>query len=218
MVVSVREKELEAVATLDEAEIEQPEESQEVDLDRFYTVAEYMALPDGNDGKEYELVEGKLVEMQKGPSAGHGNIIIKLGRYLDTFVSEKNLGFVSSDIAFVIDPVNRPNTVRRPDVAYVNTESYDQDSAFIGRPDLAVEVVSPSDKWSDVIAKVAEYQAAKVPLVWVVELWTRTVQVYRLENGLLYQVVWPDAELDGENVLPGFKLKVSDIFATLPKK
>lgn len=213
MVVSVREKELEAVAALDETEIEQPDESQEVDLDRFYTVAEYMTLPD--DGKKYELVEGKLIEMP-GPGLPHGEIIRQLGEYLRTFVRLHKLGSVSTDVTFVLDPVNAPNTVRLPDIAFLikaRRETYDGEGAFSGPPDLAVEVVSPLDKWSEVVAKVAEYQAAKVPLVWVVEQWTRTVQVYRLENGLLYQVVWPDAELDGGIVLPGFKLKVSNIFA-----
>lgn len=213
MVVSVREKELEAVAALDETEVEQPDESQETDLDRFYTVEEYMALPD--DGKKYELVEGKLIEMP-GPGLPHGEIIMQLGEYLRTFVRLHKLGSVSTDVTFVLDPVNAPNTVRLPDIAFLikaRRETYDGEGAFSGPPDLVVEVVSPSDKWSEVVAKVAEYQAAKVPLVWVVEQWTRTVQVYRFENGLLYQVVWPDAELDGGTVLPGFKLKVSDIFA-----
>ena len=74
-----------------------------------HTAAELMNLPD--DGKEYELIKGEFVELS-GSSIKHGAIIAILGQYLRSYVTERDLGSVMSNTAFVLDPANAP----RPDI------------------------------------------------------------------------------------------------------
>lgn len=82
---------------------------------------------------------------------------------------------------------------------------------FLGQaPDIAVEVVSPSDRMADVNAKVAEYLAAGTSLVWVVEPGRKTVTAYNADRSA--RLLIEGDELDGGDVLPGFKLPLSEIF------
>jgi Uma2 family endonuclease len=108
-------------------------------------------------------------------------------------------------------------TLRAPDVAFVATERLENripfSGFFNGSPDLAVEVLSPSDRWHDISEKVAEYLAAGCRLVWVVHPFERRVYVYR--PNLPVRVLERDDELSGEDVLPGFAIRVADIFASL---
>jgi Uma2 family endonuclease len=78
-------------------------------------------------------------------------------------------------------------------------------------PDLAVEVLSPDDKASDITKKVEEYLAAGVPLVWIVDPATQTVTVYHSLQDV--RILTADQELDGEPVIPGFRTKITAIFA-----
>ena len=78
-------------------------------------------------------------------------------------------------------------------------------------PDLAIEVVSPSDTARDVAAKMERYRRANVPLVWWVYPDRRAVAVY--QNGQLVTELGEGDELDGGNVLPGFRLPIAEIFA-----
>ena len=111
-----------------------------------------------------------------------------------------------------------PKKVRKPDVSFIRKEK------LIGRerpkghspivPDLIVEVVSPSDTFADIEERVDEHFRAGVSLAWVINPDTRAVLVFhgdRTESSRLRQ----DDELSGEDVLPGFRCKVRDIFAPL---
>ena len=86
----------------------------------------------------------------------------------------------------------------------------DQNATAI--PDLVVEVVSKNDTFYDNIAKLKQYQKAGVKLIWIVYPFAEKVAVYRLAKGLLAQELGTADELDGEDVLPGFKLEVGKIF------
>jgi Uma2 family endonuclease len=77
-------------------------------------------------------------------------------------------------------------------------------------PDLAVEIVSPGDRWSEILTKVHEYLDAGVRLVWIVDPRTQTVHVY--QPGQVEQLSAEDT-LDGGDVLPGLTLPVREIFA-----
>lgn len=180
-----------------------------IDLERTYTSEEFMSLPD--DGKRYELVRGKLVEMP-GPSFRHGRIISRIiGRVFGQHLEGNPKGVVVSGAAFVLDATT--NTTRIPDVAFVlkeQTIGVDENNAFPYPPHFAVEVLSPSDIWSKVIEKVAEYQLAGVRLIWVVDPFDKNVFVYRADHSK--KVLTLDDELDGEDVLPGFKLPVRVLF------
>ncbi len=132
---------------------------------------------------------------------------------LYTFASERRLGIVFGDnMGYVLS--RGPDTVRIPDVSFVAWDRVPEAGIPEGSwqipPNLAVEVVSPSDQTADVNDKAREYVASGVSLVWVLWPKRRVVSVYTrdqmaLELGL-------DDELDGGDTLPGFSVRVSTLF------
>ena len=176
-------------------------------VDNKHRIEELIDWP--HDGKEYELLEGKFIEM-RGPSIKHGVVISRLDTALRTFASDKQLGETIPNIPFVLDLDNAP----RPDVAFVlqaRLEGVNYDDAFPGRPDLAVEVISRTDMVYNVDDKIAMYLRFEVPLVWLIDPRGKLVFVYRPGSNKPL-VLGADDELDGETLLPGFKLKVSTLF------
>ncbi len=163
-------------------------------------------------GKRYELVRGELQEM---PPAGgyHGNVAFTIASIIGAHIRGKDLGEgFTAETGFVTR--RDPDTVRAPDVAFVTKERLDGGRAPDGfvqiAPDLAVEVVSPNDSAASVYVKVKEYFTAGTRLVWVVYPDTRSVTVYHSpgENKILHE----GATLDGEPVLEGFEVQVSELF------
>ena len=106
-----------------------------------------------------------------------------------------------------------PDTVRSPDVAFVRAERVPPGGVrafFDGAPDLAVEVISPSDRASEVIAKARDWLRFGCTAVWVVDPETKTVTVYSRRPQTLFLSV--KDTLACEELLPGFSLPVSQIF------
>ncbi len=174
--------------------------------EKFYTVDQYMKMAD--NGKDYELVEGKLTEMP-GPNLAHGRITKRLFRNLDTFLIKSPIGEVLDNVAFELDPKN----ALRPDLAFISAErgaNNDESKAFPGAPDLAIEAMSPTDKWRDVSDKVRRYLHAGARMVWVVDPFDQGVTVYRPDQPR--RLLLPEDELDGLDVVPGFKLLVGQLF------
>jgi len=164
------------------------------------------------DGSRYELSNGELVPMTP-VHFKHGKIVVRLARKLDQFAEERGLGAVGTEIGFRLS--RNPDTLRAPDIAFVAKSREPQGDAALKfaelAPDLAVEVLSPDDSASDVLKKIEEYLAAGVRLVWVADPATQTVSVYRSLDDV--HVLTADQELDGGDVLPGFRVKIADIFA-----
>ena len=163
-------------------------------------------------GKRYELVEGELREM---PPAGgyHGNVAFTIASIIGAHIRGKDLGVgFTAETGFVTR--RAPDSVRAPDVAFVSKERLAEGRAPDGfvqtAPDLAVEVVSPSDSAPAVYAKVEEYFAAGARLVWVVYPDTRSITVHRSpgESETLHE----GDTLDGEPVFEDFHAPVSDLF------
>jgi Uma2 family endonuclease len=105
---------------------------------------------------------------------------------------------------------------RRPDLAYVSRQRWQrptQTGAWTVVPDLAVEVISPTNRAPEVLQKIDEYFAAGVRLVWVIYCEPRKVYVYR--SNLDIQVLAPQDTLDGDAVIPGFSLPVAKLFEDL---
>src|SRR5439155_12030612 len=106
-----------------------------------------------------------------------------------------------------------PDTVRALDVAFVARERVPAEGKpegfWIGAPDLAVEVVSPSDRFDEVLEKVEEYLAAGTRLVWIVLPRTQAVMVCRSAREAT--ILRGDEELGGEDVLAGFVCRVKDL-------
>lgn len=158
-----------------------------------------------------ELVDGEIVQMSL-PGYKHGRICSRIDLKLRSFVEAQGLGEVVTEVGFVLR--RNPDMVRGPDIAFVSREKLqalgETSKFWPGPPDLAVEVLSPDDRASDVLRKVRDYLEAGTRLVWVADPETETVSAYRgLQQVRVYR---SDEELPGEDVLPGFSLKVAEIF------
>jgi Uma2 family endonuclease len=178
-------------------------------LTSVITPEQFAALP---DRKNFELVEGRLVERHMGNKASW--VAFKLAMLLYESVKQHKLGWVfCGDTGFRLDP-RRPNTVRKPDVAFVRigrlpdeepSDAYDQLA-----PDLAIESVSPNDTVRELEEKLEEYIDSGVRLIWVINPELRIIKVYR-PDGSITQLKQGDT-LSGENVVPGFQCKVLELF------
>ena len=174
------------------------------------TASELFEMPD--DGFRYELVKGELRRMSPSGSE-HGAIIINISGLLWQHVKSEKLGVCfGAETGFKI--ASDPDTVRAPDVAFIRRERIPESGIpkkfWRGAPDLAVEVMSPGDTRAEVDEKVGDWLQAGARAVWVVDPQRRRVSVYRpacdateLSEG---------DELDGGEVVPGFRCKVAEIF------
>jgi Uma2 family endonuclease len=175
---------------------------------RVITDEELLHLP--KDGHKYEVVDGELVAMSPA-GMRHEFVVMEIGARLRNFVKEHRLGRVPApDLLYVLPSGNK----RGPDASFICAErlaALPADTVFPPiAPDLAVEVVSPSDRSRSVLDKVGEYLDAGVRLVWVIDPVKRRAVVYR--TGTEGRFVASDGELDGEDVLPGFRCALADLF------
>lgn len=159
-----------------------------------------------------ELVDGEVVQMCP-PGFEHADISACILHELRQFVKPRGMGRVISELGFVLR--RNPDLVRAPDVAFIAQAKLAAQGRtrkfWPGAPDLAVEVLSPEDRASEVLRKVGEYLDAGTGLVWVVDPENQTVSAYRSLHQV--RVYGAGEELSGEDVLPGFSLKVAEIFA-----
>lgn len=173
-----------------------------------YTADEFLSLP---DSKDFELVDGMLVERHMGSVSSWvgGQVYRAIGNFLD---HDRQGWCWPADNGYQCFP-DSPKTVRKPDVSFIRLGRLPGERLPAGyvriAPDLAVEVISPNDLAYEVDDKVLDYFAARVRLVWVVNPEARIVRVYRLD-GTISQLTDQD-HLDGEDVLPGFRCPVSQI-------
>lgn len=162
-------------------------------------------------GYRYELIRG-VVRRMAAAGARHGAIGFEVGRRLGNHVVEHRLGILfTSDTGFFIE--RDPDVILMPDVSFVRTERMPPGEMPEGYvpvvPDLAVEVVSPTDRWVDVEEKVALYLDNGVPLVWLFVPRPRVVRVYAA--GKPVEELDEDGVLDGGEVVPGFRLAIKDV-------
>lgn len=166
-------------------------------------------LPD--DGLRHELQAGLLLAEPR-PFPLHARVQARMIVLLDEFVRTRRLGQILGDGGFLL--ARDPDTVRGPDVSFVTRERWDAvldlRRFFRGAPDLAVEIVSPSNRAGEMHAKVADYLAAGARLVWIVDPERRAVTVHR--TLLAPRRLGVSDVLEGEDVLPGFAIQVASIF------
>lgn len=175
------------------------------------TAEQLLDLP--QDGQRRELVDGELREMAPA-GFSHGRIAVRIGARLDDHVSSRQLGaVVGAETGFRI--ARDPDTVRAPDAAFVSADrlpSAEEQQRFPDlAPDLVVEVVSPSDRATDVTEEALSWLAAGSLLVWVVYPTQRVVAVYRAEGEVTH--VREGGVLDGGDVLPDLRLPIVDLFS-----
>jgi Uma2 family endonuclease len=177
---------------------------------QLVTAEELLRMPD--DGFRYELVCG---ELRKMPPAGHvhGRLAATLTASLVRYVTANQLGAVyAAETGFILR--RNPDTVRAPDVAFIRQQRVqevgDVAGYWPGAPDLAIEVVSPSDSYAEVEEKVFEWLEAGTLMVLVVNPRRRSVTVYRSLADII--VLTQNDALDGGDVVPGWTMPVKDIF------
>jgi len=159
----------------------------------------------------FEVVNGQRVE--KNMSVVEALLAGRIFRILDEYCENHHLGIAVVETFFAIPGSEND---RRPDVAFVSLNTWPANRGFPRvnawpiAPDLAIEVVSPSDKAFDVIAKVHEYFAGGVKAVWLV--WSHLEVIYAYSSPAELKIYTRPEELPGEPLLPGFRLKLDSIF------
>lgn len=176
------------------------------------TAEELLALPTGM-GKRYELVTGEIREIS--PSGWrHGLIAAKLQSILGTYIRAHDLGICfGAETGFLI--TRDPDTVRAPDFGFVAKRNIPKEipsESFWPRPpDLAVEVLSPSDKTGDVDEKIQAWLAAGCAAVWVIDPQLHAVAIHRSRTDI--QIKTAGQTLEGGTVVPGFSCRIEELFS-----
>lgn len=167
----------------------------------------------GREKRFFELVAGVLVEKTVGVQESY--LAVLIATYLTVYVREHSLGIVLG-----ADGMTRlaPGLIRIPDVSFIPWERHPDRRVpalpFVPfAPDLAVEVLSPSNTAKEMDRKLKDYFASGVRLVWYVDPVQRTAEVFTsLDNSI---VLREEDSLNGGGVLPGFSLPLAQVFAEL---
>lgn len=175
---------------------------------RLFTIEELeQSPPEG----EWELIDGELVPVNPSGFAS-SNMGLRIGRLVGNYVDAHDLGeMTGAGGGYVLFPDRE--TLLAPDVAFVRKDRVppEDEQARFARlaPDLAIEVLSPSDRMASAIAKVSLYLEAGVQAVWLIDPVKRTVTIFtpddapmRLEEG---------DTLTGGAILPGFSIQVGEL-------
>jgi Uma2 family endonuclease len=173
------------------------------------TAEDFFYLPNPPDGSKQELVRGEVVTMPP-PGGLHGVTCSKADRKIGNFIDSGPGGTLTcNDAGFVTE--RAPDSVRGPDIAYWAKGRLQEIPVgyFEIAPDMLIEVLSPSNTWKKIRAKLSEYFAKGVRLVWVIAPEDRTLTIYR--NADEGRVLHDTATVTGEDVLPGFTCRVSDL-------
>jgi Uma2 family endonuclease len=176
---------------------------------KLWTVEDLAAMPD--DGYVYEIVQGELLRMAP-PGWDHGDVAGALVSALRPHVMGNQLGRVSvGDPGHILS--RDPDTVVGPDIAFIRTDRLPPERRgwLDLAPDLAVEVISPNDSFSEVMNKVERFLAAGARLVWLVDPLRRRVLIHARDRAPI-ELTERDT-LDGEDVVPGFQMRVAELFA-----
>ena len=179
---------------------------------QLVTAEQLWDMSDSPD-KRRELIDGEVVEVSPATML-HGVIVGQVYEAINHFVRQHDLGIVAAgDVGYVLR--RNPDLVRAPDVSFVAWEIIPEsglpDRGFWqGPPTLAVEVVSPDDRATEIHAKVQHFLEAGTRQVWVLWPQQRTMTVYASDGTA--RELGPDARLDGDDVLPGFGVHVGDLF------
>ncbi|MCX7049950.1 MAG: Uma2 family endonuclease [Candidatus Sumerlaeota bacterium] len=175
---------------------------------RAMTAEEFWRLAQHSDYR------GELIFGEEHPLApagfDHGRMLVELAALICAHVKKKRLGVVNSDVGYVL--TRNPDTILAPDIAFVSKERLGQlgDPSRFSEipPDLAIEIISPSDTYAATKDKAAIYLEAGVQEVWIVNPRRKTIEVMRPSQTIEIHRV---GEFIETPLLPGFRLSLSEI-------
>lgn len=175
---------------------------------KLVTAEELLVMP-LPEGMLTELIDGEIKTMSPAGS-DHSRIGMLVGISLGTYIKNRGVGVVyGADGGFILR--RNPDTVRVPDVGFVRQERFVQTANYFpGPPDLAVEVISPNDTYTEVNAKVLDYLRSGVRLVIVIDPAKQSADIHRSLTET--QRVDIDGALDGGDVVPGWTLPLRELF------
>ena len=190
--------------------------------EKLYTIDDMWALDHdpAYELRKFYLIDGRLHE-EDVPGRPHAKIASELNAELVIYNRIHDVGEVLVEGGFY--PADDRFTLLLPDVAFMRHDSLPQPppQAYVpAMPDLAIEILSPSDTMAQARRKAQVYLDNGTALVWLVQPEARTVEVCRLDDDarLDTQIVGLGERLSGEEVLPGFVLEVSDIFRQVERR
>ncbi len=161
----------------------------------------------------YEMVNGERVE--KPPMGDiQAWVATLLVRRLGNYAESNGLGRVVSEMLIKLDPAG--SLQRRPDLVFFSYERWPRNkkvtskTGTAGIPDLAIEVISPSNSADEVNKKIGEYFKAGVRMVWVVFAEARLIYLYESPKKTTILDITDD--LDGGDLIPGFRISLADLF------
>jgi Uma2 family endonuclease len=158
--------------------------------------------------RNYEIVNG-VPEEKEMPGARHSGICGRLMIGLATYLKTNPVGVLYPEASFKIG-----ENERIPDLAYISLERIppegEPETKWLIPPDLAIEIISPTDFYERVHAKALEYLQAGVKQVWIVSPENQTITVYR--SAVNITAFPPESTLVSEDLLPGFHCPLNEIF------
>jgi Uma2 family endonuclease len=163
-----------------------------------------------NNGMRHELVKGELLTMSP-TKRKHGRIVANLTIRLGHYVLTHKLGAMyAAETGFKL--ASNPDTVLAPDIAFIRGPVDDSsESDGDGAPDLVVEVQSPNGRKAKVEEKAARWLTLGASVVWLIDPKRRTVQIHLSNDDP--QTLTEDDELTGGDLIPGFSVRVFEIFS-----
>jgi Uma2 family endonuclease len=176
---------------------------------QIVTPEDLLAMP---DSKSYELVDGQLLERHMGvmSSLVGTKLVIRLGLHCERHALGQVWG---SDNGYQCFP-HEPARVRKPDVSFIRNDRLSANHLSQGwckiPPDLAVEVISPNDLVSELEDKLDDYRSVQISLIWVIYPERRTAWIHRANGSSTH--LRENDEISGEEVIPGFRCPLSEIF------
>jgi Uma2 family endonuclease len=177
--------------------------------DQHYTYSDYATW---DDNSRYELIEGTPY-MLSSPSQAHQTISMALARQFANFLMGKSGKIFAAPFDVRLNPHSADDIVVQPDLLVVCDMAKLDGKACVGAPDMIIEILSPSTARHDRLIKYRLYQNAGIREYWIVDVETKTVQVWILKNGEYTMQAYDDTDTISVSVLEGCLISLVEVFS-----
>jgi Uma2 family endonuclease len=178
-------------------------------ITRLLTAEDLWNMPD--NGGRNELIDGELRPMSP-INMRHMQVAGKIYFLLQTFLNKQPRGVAGQELGCILS--RNPDVILAPDVLFISFDRVPKgplpEKFFNAAPDIAIEVLSPSDSWQEIEVKANKYVENGTPLVWIVNPKTESVTVY--QPGPTVKYLKKTEVIDAGDVLPGFSCAIADFF------